>query len=150
MPCGYTYKAAREVESLTRPGMEDVPKRKIVAIIQFYVFYGIRRRICKTDFCKMLTNTLSLIGNNCISPQRQLFPPCLCSHQVVFSYVACSFLHSEKDMLSHMPREQLGILNVRNDAIRTPLCSALNGKGRGHGQQENIQRSCRTTIQVRL
>lgn len=42
-------------------------------------------------------------------------------------------------MLSHMPREQLGILNVRNDAIRTPLCSALNGKGRGHGQQENIE-----------
>jgi len=40
----------------------------------------------------------------------------------------------------------MGVLNVRNDTIRAPPRSALSGEDRGHGQQDNIQRSRRTTI----
>lgn len=39
---------------------------------------------------------------------------------------------------------------MRNDATRTAPCSALSGEDEGHGQQENMQRSRRTTIQMRL
>lgn len=82
-----------------------------------------------------MTSPLFLIRNIWISTVFSGFA----GTKVVFFHVTYSFLHWEKYIPSHMNREQPDIFNVRNDAIRTPLRSALNGKDRGHGQQENIE-----------